>query len=197
MEAPTSKSYGFDPAFRHGALVYSQFEFGRAGEPDNLSELKVVYAYDKKAGIEVKSEPDAVFRLVQRITDPMRDLPRYPVAIDWDPQSVYWRASSIQIVQLGLFLGYFTRTLHQMGFPVVYISPGEVREALGLKKKQALKEVMHEWFAQSCTYDESYTGLLSNTRNTDYLDAAILAYLVAKSTQNGGQYTWQFLTLPD
>lgn len=188
-------AYGFDPAFRHGALVYTRFDKGSDQIPNRLAELKVVYAWDKKNGVGTDAEPIEFFKLAQRIVEPMAHLPILPVAIDWNPKSVYWRAAKLQMVQLGLFIGYFTRALHGLGFPVVFINPEQVRRALGSNNPRAKKEEVHGWFSSVCDYSE-YASFL-NRRNTDFIDATILAYLLAQSMPSEGQYTWQFLTSPD
>lgn len=194
MDGDTHHAYGFDPAFRHGALVYTNFSIGSRREKDRLTDLKIIYSWGQKNGVSPKASPTELFRLAQNIVDPLKSIPVLPIAIDWDPQSVYWRASRIQIVQLGLFLGYLTRAMHDLGFPVVYINPGQVRKAFGSNNARMKKEEIHQWFREFCTYEE-YENFL-NQKNTDYLDATILAYLLARSIPSEGQYSWQFLTSP-
>lgn len=186
-------AYGFDPAFRHGALVYAEFELD-SGAMDKLSHYEIVYSWGKRSeGIGEDSDPSEVFKLVQRIITPLKDRSNLPISVDWDPRSVYWRSRKLQVVQLSLMIGYFTRACQTLGFPVIYIKPQEVRKSLGLFK--ADKESLQLWFSEQCDlsdYENQFT-----TKNSDFLDAVILAYLVARSIHRKGSYSCRLLTSPD
>ena len=181
MEA---QSYGFDPSFRHGALVHATFQFGQ--DKDVLTNWNVIYSWSgKSAGFSPASPPAVVFGLSQQLLSPLKHSPIQPIAIDWEPQSVYWRASRIQVVQLALFLGYVTRGMHAIGFPVVYLTPTDIRKFARLKNRQAEKIETHDWFCSQVDVSRYSTFLTG--KNTDFMDATILAYVVSRSLSQGAQ----------
>lgn len=171
-------AFGFDPGLRHGALVRATFV--PEGRGAILSDLCTIFRWDKRNPLSLgeKSDPKEVFKLTQHMTKLMREQPVYPLAIDWDPYSVFWRARKLQSVQLALFMGYFSRACHELGVPTVFISPMKVREFLKLPPR-AEKEVMQQWFTKSVSITK-YPKLVQKT-NSDIMDSVILAYLASRS----------------
>lgn len=179
-----AQAYGFDPSFRHGALVLAQFQFGQ--DKDILTNWNIVYSWSgKTSGFSPNSPASVVFSIAQQLTTALKHSPVQPVAIDWEPQSVYWRASRLQVVQLGMFLGYVSHGLHSMGFPTVYLTPTEIRKFARLKNRQAEKSETHVWFRQQV--DISAFSKFLEGKNTDFMDATILAYVISRSLSQGVQ----------
>lgn len=167
--------YGFDPSLRHGVLVGAEFQHSDGHSV--LSNFDIIFQWTKRThtGIGEKSPTDDVFGLVQLIVASLMNRPVATIAVDWDPRSIFWRSRKLQNVQLALFIGYFTRAAHQLGYPVVFVNPSEVRSAMGLKKAEKL--VLQDWF-MNVVDTSRYQSLMADE---DTCDATILAYLASRS----------------
>lgn len=185
----TLTTYGFDPSFRHGALVESTFDL----KTPKLIRMEKAFLWEKSrrsspnSGFGEKSSPHEVFAFAQKIAHSLSTREVLPIACDWDPQSVYWRGSKIQVVQLAIFLGYFSRSVHSMGFPIVFVSPTQVRDSFGLPKTKASgvkKEILHYWFMQNVDLGKYTDELLENS---DVMDSVILGYLLALRLNSEGE----------
>ncbi len=184
----TTTALGFDPAFRHGVLLKALFEFGDHNK-DRIIATKSIYSWGRKGdGISFKDKTTDIFKFANTIIDKLpseEGKTRFPIGIDWEPQSVYWRATKVQVVQMSLFLGYLSRGFMALGYPTVFITPGTVREFFGLKSRRAEKEAVHECFLSHVELVPEVKAKLnvSKQRAGDYLDSLILAYIMSKATE--------------
>lgn len=176
-------SIGFDPSLRHGTMVQCKFERNALEDVTILAEWNA----RNSSGIDYKSSITSSFHFCN---DLLKQLPPSylyahvpPIAIDWDPQSVYWRAVKLQVVQMAAVLGYLSRGFLERGYPLVFISPREVRNFLGLPLKNCEKSEVHEVFLQRVSKVESYARGFSSKVRVDILDSIILAYIVDISTE--------------
>lgn len=169
------RGFGLDLALRHGALVYGKWRIGRR-LGDKLIKHKVVLEWGKKTeagdiGIPQDASDLEIRKFCNEILKVLKSdkIPRVPIGIDWDPLSAYW-GNKRQAVTLAFLAGYMARTLELLGFPVIFITPKEVRTRLelGARTKKALVWALFPDIKRQKTSSE------------DMKDSLILSYLVAR-----------------
>lgn len=169
------KFYGFDPGLRHGVLLLVEFE-----EESKTAKVDVCFSWNKKdTHLSLKSTPleISVFTnlLIGKLTDPALAL-----GIEYDPQNVYMRNHSIQVVITAFMIGYLSRGAQSRGLPIVYVKPTQLKEYFGISPKEG-KEYMnrtlldlHGWVLPEIIYKDS-----------DHFDAFLIAY-----------FTWRMMNEP-
>ena len=128
-----------------------------------------------------------------KITEIANWLPsqRCPVAIDWTRFSVHMKSRKLQAVQLAFLLGYLTRGLQTQGYPVVFLSPAQVRKALGTGS--ADKAQVWAAFTEKVHIDMPNWDIL--LKNEDLRDSLILSYLISQPLEPGRDSSTQ-ISLP-
>lgn len=178
---------GFDPSLRHGSMVLARFAFTDGVLPRLQSYERLYYWQGShRLALHEDSSLHQVADLVSDVARVLPSAPGLPVAVDWDPMSVYWTQNRLQVVTLGLLIGYFTRAAHTSGHPVILIQPSAVRQTFSLKPKAPKQDVYKRFKVQV----PPLCRLPANSQD-DTMDAIILAYLAAKGVFNGQQLTSQ------
>lgn len=177
---------GGDPALRHGVFVLATWDLGKKPK---LLDYKILYEWTKKnAHLSEKSTLAGIQRACRDIVRACgggKDIYglSYPVGIDWT-SSTGFMGRRITASVLSFFIGYLSREFEVYGFPVVIITPQEVREQLGLPKNVQKPTV---WKLLRQMIDSKQKNELSNEigtkveedRLSDVRDALILSYLTA------------------
>lgn len=130
---------GLDPGLRKGALVAASSEV--ISGVLHIQDWSVSHQWDDRS-LGKKSTPGelATFvhdRLLSQIKGPV-----ISAVIEWDPNSVYWRAQRLQVVVTSFMIGYFTRGVQTMGLPVHYLTPHQLKRLFDISPKEK-KEYMN------------------------------------------------------
>lgn len=172
-------AFGFDPSFRHGSLILCTFEDHR------MTDLKVIFSWGRKeVGIDYKAPITEAYRFCNQILEtlPPTNLETVPpIAIDWDPQAVYWRAVKLQMVQMGSIIGYLSRGFLERGYPIAYITPTEVRKHFSISIRNSEKSVVYDQFLSSVGGTSDILNKYPKKLALDIMDSIILAYLIDSS----------------
>ncbi len=170
--------YSFDPGFRHGALICSEFLQDHTKKEVYLAQLTPIFIWSQKTsdGIRADSPALEVFGFMEKILQQLSGFPPGSIIIDFDPKSVYWRPLKLQSVQLGIMVGYFSHGLLGKGFSTVFLTPREIRLFAGMKQNTK-KEELHTWIRSQLDLSD-FEGML---KNADVLDAVILSYVFASA----------------
>lgn len=136
---------GIDPALRHGAMVYSEFQSCpldqiRPRSPQWDVSMQVLFQWVKEdvVALSQKSPPSRVFRLVHHMMKAMDDSAislkpgRVSVAIDLDMTAGLWGARRQQIAVQSFFIGVLSGALQSQGYTIHYVAPWGIRQFLGL-----------------------------------------------------------------
>ncbi len=173
------EGYGLDISLTHGALVYGEWDTDR--RVHTLKEYAVLYQWDKEDDVSLseKSTLTDVRLFCLQVFDTLKDkeYTRLPIAVDWDPTVVFWGRRS-SAVTLAFLVGYLSHTLEILGYPVVYITPAELREKLTSSRKSVTKGKIWSMFPD---LKKRVKG------DSDVKDALVLSYLVARSNDGPKQ----------
>ncbi len=169
------KFYGFDPGLRHGVLLLAEFD-----EVSKTAKVDVCFEWKKKdTHLSLISTPleISVFTntLISKLTDPALAL-----GIEYDPQNVYMRNHSIQVVIMAFMIGYLSRGAQSRGLPIVYVKPTQLKEYFGISLKEG-KEYVNR------TLPDLYGWVLPEIiyKSSDHFDAFLIAY-----------FTWRMMNEP-
>lgn len=177
------KAIGFDPSFRHGSLVFCEFK------DHQMVDLRIIYSWGKReGGIDYKRPITEAFQFCNPIinTLPQTNLEiAPPIAIDWEPQSVYWRATKLQVVQMGSVIGYLAHGFLQRGYPVVFITPAEVRKFFNIPLRSSEKDVVYEKFLRIVHGADDILKRYTRKLALDIMDSIVLAYMVDSLRASG------------
>ena len=173
------RGFGLDLALRHGAIVYGKWELGRLGH--TLVKDIVVFEWGKgtdnpgigqnASDLEIRKFCNIVFKKMKHSR-----IPRVPIGVDFDPNSVYW-GNKKQAVTLSFMAGYMARCLELLGYPVIFITPKEVRGRLELGGRTN-KKIVWALFPEIRRH---------KTATEDMKDSLVLSYLVARGYRIGNK----------
>lgn len=177
---------GGDPALRHGVFVIASWNLGRK---PTLEEYEVVYSWSRKDfNLGEKSNLADIKKMSKAIADgcdSTRD--NCPVGIDWT-SSTGFMGRRIQASVLSFFIGYLSHELEFRGYPVVILSPQEVRTQLGINKNTPKENVWKELRRmldreQAISTKEIASDVTTKAEREDLIgdlrDALLLSYLTA------------------
>ena len=184
-------TYGFDPGLRHGKLVKARFRPSRDNRLELIDwELKFSWPQKKSSmapaiaqtGIGLKSPAREIYDLANLLLDSVKEEgTNYPIGVDYTPNSGYWSRRVMQHIKLAFFMGYTTRTLHTLGWPVIFISPNEVRGHVGLSQKADKQQV---WKAYT---SPGPLRIIKGVPNEEDLQDAILLAAIVAMVKHRGQ----------
>lgn len=92
------------------------------------------------------------------------------MGVDWSPYEVFLRGNRLAIHMKAFYFGYITHKAKTQDLHAVFITPGQVRKALGLKSNVD-KIAVHSAFRQN------WPMLRISTGNEHEMDALILAWV--------------------
>ena len=173
------RGFGLDLALRHGSMVYGKWKLGRLEH--KLIKDTVVFEWGKgtdNPGIPQDASDLEIRKFCTTVFKSMKSsrIPRVPIGVDWDPLSAYW-GNKRQAVTLSFMAGYLARTLELLGYPVVFITPSEVRGRLEIGGR-AKKKLVWALFPEIRKH---------KTATEDMKDSLVLSYLVARGYQLGNK----------
>jgi len=174
---------GGDPALLHGVFVLATWNLSKKPK---LIEYKILYSWTKKdPHLSEKSTQAGIKRACQAIVGACRDVTEpHPVGIDWTAYTGFM-GRRLTAAILSFFMGYLTREFELYGFPVIMVSPAEVREQMGIPHNAPKEDVWHELRAM---LDASQVKM-RKSQASDLRDALVLSYLTAvgRSRHEAGQ----------
>lgn len=129
---------GFDPGLRRGALVSAVSQI--KGSQLIIEHWNVLYSWDDRI-IGKKSTPAELSEFIHSRILPKVEGPVISVTVEWDPNSIYWRAQRLQVVVTSFLIGYFTRGVQSLGIPVHYLMPHQLKRIFAISPKEK-KEYM-------------------------------------------------------
>lgn len=165
---------GGDPALRHGVFAFATWDLGKK---PRLIEYQVLFAWTKKtAHLSEKSTLNGIQRACRTIVKECNKVPgaTYPVAIDWT-SSTGFMGRRITASVLSFFIGYLTREFETYGFPVIIITPAEVRGHFGLVSNVPKQTV---WKELRSMMEPEHIPMKKEIAE-DLRDALLLSYLAA------------------
>lgn len=170
MTVDNYSSFGYDLGIRQGGIAEVIID------PNTAKVTELVSLVQWHKGPTVKATPEEVLLFFSRNIlgrDSFADLVGKPVAIDWDPNEVFWRGRKRSANQKTLVMGFIYHSiLSKGGIPLIF-PPRVVRKALGLKsntpKEQVWKRFLPYLDGEVLEYFHEVSEHLK--------DAIILAYL--------------------
>lgn len=183
-------SFGFDPGLRHGALIHAEFWFST--QRHVLTKFEVCHEWremrKKKSNVDDRlskdSTPLEISAFVNSKFLPHFSRPAVSAGIEYDPNSVYWRAYKAQVVATAFMLGYLARGLQAQGLAQVYIKPHQLKAAFGISPKEKKEYVGKPIQLQGCPpleYKPELKMVLSEL-SEDVFDALLIAYFTAAAS---------------
>lgn len=181
-------AYGFDASMRHGSLV--KLEKATACGHIHYAWTEVFKWGKKSEGFGTKAPYQEIGIWAMKVVESLKGHPEGPVIIEFDPNSVYWRAGKRQIVTFAYFLGSVASELAHQGFPSIFVTPREIRSCFGFTKGD--KETFHHHFLDLID-DHIIIPTLDDLIGTDTLDAFTMALMYfelpsMKKLQEGGPW---------
>lgn len=178
--------YGFDPGLRHGSII------SLTGPKPYMYNLEAFWTKSVGGGMAAKADPHEIAEFAQNFAfNMLKGLAPGPIFIEYDKNSVYWRAQKIQVVTLGMFLGYFSSMAHMLGLPVVFLRNRDIRSVYGFTKGS--KEKFQQHFLDNCLEDfnENVQQDMVDLKGSDTLDSIITAavyYYADKEERDKWEY---------
>lgn len=176
-------TYGFDPGLRNGALVYATFRIDDSRH--TLANFRIIHSWKTKDEdhLSKQATPIEIARFANDRLLSKMTYPAHMCGVEWEPNSVYWRAQKLQVVTTGLLVGYILRGTQLQGLPQAFFTPAQVKKAFGISPregKEYQKRAVEMVGYPTLTYasDDSVMGWLSS-RDPDVFDALLIAYLAA------------------
>jgi Holliday junction resolvasome RuvABC endonuclease subunit len=178
----TVTSYGLDPSLSHGSLVKTVLGCNPDTRELKLLAFEEIYNWDKKdyERLRLESGEPAIARLAHRITACIYAAGPAPVAVDWDPRSVYWRTQAKGVVQLAVLYGMIYYAGMTIGSPIISLTPDYVRQRLQLKRGAQKEDV---WRSVKPFTGAAFDNVLvlPKQRAEDVSDAIVLSLLLGTS----------------
>lgn len=193
------KTLGLDAGLRHGALVSTEFlvTLNKAHDDINLKLMdhEILYTWDKKSPFSLSQEASGnqisalCLELVRAIASQGVMIKNgaikrqnISIALDWDPMSIHWASRKLQMVKMSYFIGYISSMLQMHGYPVVYISPANARELLGLPPRSEKSILWNKIqpIPGVSTFMEVPQVVKDISKEGDLMDAFLLSYLIAR-----------------
>lgn len=176
---------GGDPALRHGVFVKASWDLSKTKNP-KLLDYEILFSWTKKTPhLSEQSSLNGIQRASRTIVKNCNKTPgaTYPVAIDW-VASTGFMGRRITASVLSFFIGYLTREFETYGFPVVIITPAEVRKHFGLANNVPKQTI---WKELRGMMNPNQVVMKKETAE-DLRDALVLSYLAAVGrSRNDGQ----------
>ncbi len=169
-------AYGFDPGLRHGSMVYLEVDINDTEV--SLVSFKEIFTWEatkkSKVGLGKDSDIVEIQTLSTLILNKMNE-PAPICGIEWDSNSVYWRAQKVQVVTLGMFLGYFIRSMNERAIATAILRPYTIRSFFGINQKA--KKEGYMGFPLNAPGKSELPVPPEALENSDVYDAMMIAYL--------------------
>lgn len=167
---------GGDPALRHGVFVLGEWDIGKKPK---LVKYQILFSWTKRtAHLSEKSSLNGIQRASKQIVKACSEVigrNTIPVGIDWTAHTGFM-GRRITASVLSFFIGYLTKEFETYGYPVVIITPAEVRDAFGYHSHVPKQTIWEE--LRAMMEPEQTRGMQKETAE-DLRDALVLSYLTA------------------